>query len=369
MTKKHSYIDTGSKVLQIPHQTTAPLDAVPPAVYTLSSENEQLYLQRHLPQFELPKELFGNIQSDCDRLLFQYDESNEVSALLTGIKGAGKTLLSQLFSNAMIERKVPVILVNHLCAEPNTIKNFLYSLGNVCVIFDEYTKTFGEHQTQMLDFFSGPMCCKRATLVIENKVNDICEYMLDRPGRLMYHYSYKKLNLDTVKQVCMHFGLDEGVTAHVLTYSARVHSLGMDTLRTLVDQVIIESKRLDMSEQANFMALVQVLNIPYHDLNELEFTTLIMYGETYKNLKDFTVRLGGRRCRIILPENKSHSIYKQLNKKMPNWYKSQIDDDFIVLELEQHYQLAELDVFSTDTSDIEAEFSTKEKHQQIRTQR
>lgn len=262
---------------------------IPPAIYTIRASMFGLYLYRHANLFDVPEQLFGSLQSRVNLLVDRYKKTGSISALLTGEKGAGKSLLSSVFGNRFItDLKKPVILVNNTFDDINGLKSFLHSLGDACFIFDEFAKVFGDKQDGMLDFFSGALDSNRAVFVIDNEAHKISTFIRNRPGRLLYHFAYGKLEMAVVADVCKYHNLDKRISEYVMDYAAKSYDLTMDTLSRIVEECVFSAETLTNEE--DFLDLIEILNVPdvVNDLRKI--TAIKLHGKNIK-FKDLNYSL------------------------------------------------------------------------------
>ncbi len=246
-------------------------DELPAGVYSVGfSMMSGFFLELRRNEFDLPETLFGEIHDRTARLMKRYELNGEVSALLSGAKGSGKTLLAHNFANlAMKNLGKAVILVDNSFENPAGLKEFLVDVGDAVFIFDEFAKNFcEEEQQQMLDFFSGSNAGKRATFVIENRYTDINEFMIDRPGRMRFHFRYSKLKMEVVKEVCDYFNLHIDLTRLIMGYAARSLSFGMDSLHRLIEECMMD----EIQTKEAFNDLIEDMNIPNNKEREYRLT-------------------------------------------------------------------------------------------------
>lgn len=354
MSKQTRYHVSSGSVHVVEYQDDELLDHIPPAVYRVNYNPFTGFSLVHFKdRFDLPDSLYGNLQTRVDRILRRYEERNEVSALLTGQKGSGKTLLANVLGNSMIDRNVPVILVDTV-DEPAPLKNFLNRLGNCMFIFDEYRKVFGnEKQEKMLDFFSGSNYNKRCTLVIENREYDVDEFMLNRPGRLLFHYRYGKLELETVTEVCEARKVPKHITEMILAYSANVHELGMDNLNKIINECLFDVQ--DIKTDQDFTNLLRDLNIPQASQVEHKIVSVKIEGKDF-NPEGFVMRRGwnDQRADLHLPQDENHPVHKALKDMDLGWYNDQVEDSYIeVDECRVKFKNSAITVYVDDSTDTE----------------
>ena len=106
------------------------------AVYQSAQDLSGFYLYEVEP-FKLPSKLYGDF-SVCEKYLKSYQTFDKnLGILLSGMKGAGKTILSKMIS---IKSGMPTILVDGIGIDAiaNLIQN--YKINDVVFFFDEFEK-------------------------------------------------------------------------------------------------------------------------------------------------------------------------------------------------------------------------------------
>lgn len=139
------------------------------------------------------EKIYGTSEYKVEKALRSYQLSDRnFGVLLSGQKGIGKSLFVRLVAKRAIEIGIPVIVVSQ--AVPG-LADFISSIEQDCVVvFDEFEKTFAkqEHwnpQDEMLSLFDGIDGGHKLFIVTCNKLEDMSQYMLNRPGRFHYHFT------------------------------------------------------------------------------------------------------------------------------------------------------------------------------------
>lgn len=214
-----------------------------PAVYSVGMGMQGFFLRIEGQNLNTPETLYGTVEQRANKILTSYkDTTSSFGVLLSGAKGAGKTMLSSVVANKAInELGLPVILVEGRYPT-GPLSSFIRALGECVVFFDEFGKRFNDdedEQDELLTLFDGSGSSKRMVLLTENRKYDINEFMLNRPGRIWYHFEYEKLEEEVVKQYCEAQGIDKETTDKITLRREMSYQFTFDTLRALV----IEYKR------------------------------------------------------------------------------------------------------------------------------
>lgn len=233
----------GDTVSLVDFDTNAIQPKLHPAVYSVGLGMAGFYLKVRGARLKTPDTLYGSVLDRAEKVLNSYKDTNSsFGVLLSGAKGAGKTMLSNVVANRAIEELgLPVVMVEgHF--PTNALCSFIEKLGECVVYFDEFGKRFkdGEaDQDDMLTLFDGSGASKRMVLLTENSKYDVNQYMINRPGRIWYHFQYDKLEVEVIEEYCKAQGIDEETITKILLRREIVREFSFDVLQALV----VEFKR------------------------------------------------------------------------------------------------------------------------------
>lgn len=159
--------------------------------------------------------------------------------ILSGAKGAGKSLFTRVLARSCIDRELPVIKVN--IAVPG-IADFISSIDQeCCVIFDEFDKVFfSKHdevgpQSELLSLFDGMDNGKKLFVITCNSLNHLSNYLLERPGRFHYHFTFGSPALEDVAAYLRDKLNPDVYAANIdrLMYYANIVDITYDYLRAI----------------------------------------------------------------------------------------------------------------------------------------
>lgn len=283
MSLKTKFMYSGTSVDVIQYNEEAATDELRPGVYSVQFHMMKgYYLSIVSDKFELPPTLFGNVHARIDKCLRAYqDREGSTGVLMTGDKGTGKTLLMSALANAAIDRlNLPVIMVRgeHL---GEAFESFISQLGECVVLFDEFGKHYAkDKQALMLSYFDGIDKTKRLNIVTENAMASLNDFILDRPGRALYHFKYRKLDEPSVVGYCQQMKFPEERLEELLSIYRRARSFSFDMLQNIVAEVersgepvkaALADMNIDIWMEPDYMKLVEVSRVPDYELSDSDF--------------------------------------------------------------------------------------------------
>lgn len=253
-------------------------DRLKPAVYQMKyNKFVGYYLTLVSERFTVPEVIYGSMLARVNKVATTYEQRpSSTGVLLSGDKGSGKTLMASLICNRLIESGVPVILINEPFAGTDFIE-FVNDIGEAVLFFDEFGKTYSDKnieqespqrsrsesssntslQNDLLSLFDGSHSSKRLILMTENDTRSINSFMINRPGRIYYHFKYHKLDEDMVVEYCESQGVPENIIKQIKSVRVRSAVFSFDILVAIV----AEWKRFGDNE-SNVEELIADLNVP-----------------------------------------------------------------------------------------------------------
>ena len=236
------------------------VEKLKPAIYYIkSSPMIEFYLEKEQDKFTTPPRLFGSVKRRIEKIKTTFDNrDSNTGLLLTGDKGAGKTMLAEVLCNEMLSVGIPIIIIINDRYTGSNFTSFIDSLGVITLFFDEFGKLYptrqkdtdekNNSQESLLSLLDGVNRQKRLVIMTENSEQDINTFIKARPGRVYYHFKYRKLDEENIK---------DDVIELILDASRKMEEFSFDTLKAIVE----EYQRFGTNE--NFEELLTDLNIEY----------------------------------------------------------------------------------------------------------
>lgn len=244
-------------------------DRLEPAVYEVGfSIMEGYYLTRTGSQYDIKHKQYGEVNARSDRIIRAYSKSTKsFGALATGVKGTGKSELVKTTANKAINKLgLPVIVINSDYSD-EAFQRFMGNVGECVIIIDEFGKKYRtkkdnngniseDPQGDMLSFFDGMQSVKRLILLTENNTRLINEYMLNRPSRLWYHFTYDKLEAAVINEYIKDVApsIDNQFIADLVVARESSKEFTFDMLQAIV------TEKLEYPEDS-LEDLIKVLNV------------------------------------------------------------------------------------------------------------
>lgn len=226
------------------HPDAAPL---PVGVYSVDySPMSGFYLTWTAERFDLPSKLYALEVGFVERVLDAYSRSNaSIGVLLSGLKGAGKTVVAKQICNGS---GLPALVVTK--PYPG-IESFLQELDCPTVIFfDEFEKVFGvsgidgisTEGTEMasaalLALMDGASLSQPHLFLLTVNERTISSSLLDRPSRVRYAIEFADLSADVVTEIVDDLLVDRAHRDAVLEWLSRRILLSIDAVVSVIQEV------------------------------------------------------------------------------------------------------------------------------------
>jgi hypothetical protein len=147
--------------------------------------------------FEAPTMVYGNIRQRRDRICntFATRLNLTTGVLLSGIKGSGKTSLLKMVA---LETDLPIINITSGFSFDIIVRELSKIQQPYVLIFDEFEKKYPSSNedidfSPLLSFLDGTGSGQKLVLITANDVIKLSDFLLNRPGRMIYHFRYAGL--------------------------------------------------------------------------------------------------------------------------------------------------------------------------------
>jgi hypothetical protein len=205
-----------------------------------------------------------DIASHVIKAFESVNKSKNLGVLFSGKKGLGKSFTIKLIVEKLVD-KYPVVIVNKYT---KLIPEILTHMHNSVIVFDEFEKITRESsgdegtkpQETLLSVLDGSLNLNHNLFLLSiNKVNQLDEHLLSRPGRIKYHYRFNSLDKSTIKDYCA----DNLIATRTDDVEAIINTIGGSSVQSLdILQAIVEEANafpeLPIKDIANYMNINEV---------------------------------------------------------------------------------------------------------------
>lgn len=231
----------GDKVMVLSDMSARIVDKLPAEVYSLHYNEMMGYHLSRVEEFIIPEKRYGGTDRTAERVIQTFKARPQTTgALLSGVKGSGKTMTVKVISKMALAMGLPVIMINEAHVGGDFI-SFVQSIQCECVfVFDEFEKTYDrKQQDSILTLLDGVAEGKKLFLFTANNINLLSDFMMNRPGRIYYSIEFHGLEEDFIREYCIDCGVSENRIKQIITVAGLFHEFNFDMLKTICE----ESKR------------------------------------------------------------------------------------------------------------------------------
>jgi hypothetical protein len=260
------------------------LDRLPAAIFEVHFDKERGFSLNEVDnRFSLAGKLYGEVETITARVLRTFDiTSGNLGVLFSGPKGLGKSLTTRNICAEALKKGLPVILVT------KHFENITPFIETICqpsvIVFDEFEKIYPDQrrtekddidgQESLLNLFDSTLNGKKLFLLTCNGLYHVSDFLLNRPGRIHYHFKANRLSIDEITEYCVDNlpAEQSGVIPDICSLGARIPDFSYDMLKALIFE--LRTYRCDLAEAK------RVLNIDAQAQSPFNFTVYFKSGKT-----------------------------------------------------------------------------------------
>jgi hypothetical protein len=251
----------------------AVLEALPPSIYEVHYEKEKGFFLTDVDgSLAISEKFYGDVAAMTGRVMVSFERTGgNLGVLLSGPKGLGKTLTVKTICKMALGKGLPVILVKEYFGN---LASFIDSICQTCiVVLDEFEKLYPNHQKteynelegqeSLLNMFDSALTSKKLFLLTCNDIHNISEYLLNRPGRIHYHFRMNRLSIGEIREYCVDNLREElhHLIPGICSLGTRIPDFSYDMLRSVVFE--INTYVCDLEEAKNILNIDTKVRSPF----------------------------------------------------------------------------------------------------------
>lgn len=323
MPVKTIFNDQGQTVQIIRIDEEQLSDTLAPGVYTLEMSMNGPYLYKVADRYQVPSRVYGKAQTNAQRAIKAFEEREQsTGVLLSGLKGAGKTMTATLMGNMVIDLGLPVIEVKS-AIDPEVVEYVLTAVGKCAALIDEFGKLYNLKKNDsdkddnnkdsgrvasLLSLFAGTTTSKRLMILTENNLAQINSFMLDRPGRVLYHFRHNSLDPEVIEGIGRDKNVPGSFIDDVVNACFMSPSASFDVINAVYDEYlrtpgtfteVVQGMNVPMSSDTYRYAKLLSSKLEFTSCNKtMEFDTTGCISEPYITIKNgvFEVPAAAKNC-------------------------------------------------------------------------
>ena len=270
------------------------LDKLPKGVYNFTvreKQNGALLGFSPVDDFKIPENIIGQ-DKQLTRVISTYNRlDKQMGVLLSGISGAGKTVLAKRIAMECVNKgNMSVVVVNnetvgHLPMMMNMLNE------DTVILLDEFEKMFDkvDKQNYLLTLLDGVMNHKHLFLFTCNDASKVNPYMLQRPSRIRYHFKFDRVPKEIAHEIIEreYIPVDNNNVAALKLLTDMISGLSYDMLFECI-------KECNLYPNENPMQLITDLSLDISGVDLENYDVMFKIGDKVHDIEDFEKVIGER---------------------------------------------------------------------------
>ena len=251
---------------------------------------------------------YGTLEKRVKKIIRTFqDTTRSLGVLASGDKGMGKTMMLRILAEkARVDLNLPVVIVD---SNAPGLPDFLDTIGESVVVFDEFEKTFrirpDDDQAQFLGLFDGMSATKRMYVVTINDLRGMNDYLINRPGRFHYHLRFEYPVANEIREYLGDNGVSSEQIENVVGFS-NIIKVNYDHLRAIA---------FELRNGEDFQDVISDLNIKRFDNMAYKVSLKFDSGSAITTIVNMNLGSRGETASFVV-RHKGTRIYGYIHTDM-----------------------------------------------------
>lgn len=250
---------------------------LPVGTYNIVFNPKDGFYLTKVEDFKLPSKIYGNNTKYSDTIMNTFLNTRKdkiTSAVLSGIRGSGKTLTAKEISVLGYNLGIPTLVLTEAYTGTALMALLTHIKCPFILFIDEFEKVFkGESElNKLLSMLDGVMHAHMLCVMTMNASlnDDRFKYFKNRPGRVYYNIHYPNLSEDVALEYLQENLVNPSGIQSILNFTQRFQDFTLDLLSVLVTEI-------NLNPDVPLMELCNILNIkPDAHINSTFYRTTLI---------------------------------------------------------------------------------------------